>query len=107
MQIDITGQHLGVTAALRSYIQSKFERLTRHFDHVIGVHVVLTVSKLEHEAEATLQVVHGKIFADAVDSDMYAAIDALTDKLDRQIKKYKEKLTDHNDRTSVRTDAGF
>jgi putative sigma-54 modulation protein len=105
MRIDITGHHLDITPALRGYVQNKFERLARHFDHVTDVHVVLTVSKLEHKAEATIPVNHGKIFADAVETDMYAAIDALTDKLDRQIKKYKEKLTGHNDRTSVRTNA--
>ncbi|MGA9854463.1 MAG: ribosome-associated translation inhibitor RaiA [Gammaproteobacteria bacterium] len=105
MKIDISGQHLDITPALRSYVQNKFERLERHFEHVTDVHVVLTVSKLVHRAEATLIVVHGKIFADAVDTDMYAAIDALTDKLDRQIKKFKEKTNGHNDRTSVRTNA--
>jgi len=105
MKIDISGQHLDITPALRNYVENKFERLERHFDQVTDVHVVLTVSKLEHRVEATLPVVHGKIFADAVDTDMYAAIDALTDKLDRQIKKYKEKLTGHNDRASVRTNA--
>ncbi|MGH8320475.1 MAG: ribosome hibernation-promoting factor, HPF/YfiA family [Gammaproteobacteria bacterium] len=103
MQIDITGHHVDITSALRSYVQNKFERLERHFDHVTGIHVVLTVSKLEHKAEATLQVNRGKLFADAVDADMYAAIDGLTDKLDRQVKKHKEKLTDHGDRASVRT----
>ncbi|MGA9852202.1 MAG: ribosome-associated translation inhibitor RaiA [Gammaproteobacteria bacterium] len=103
MQIDITGHHVDITPALRSYVQNKFERLERHFEHVTGIHVVLTVAKLEHKAEATLQVNRGKLFADAVDSDMYAAIDALTDKLDRQVKKHKEKLTAHGDRTSVRT----
>lgn len=103
MQIDITGHHVDITLALRSYVQNKFERLERHFDHVTGIHVVLTVSKLEHKAEATLQVNRGKLFADAVDADMYAAIDSLTDKLDRQVKKHKEKLTDHGDRASVRT----
>jgi ribosome hibernation promoting factor len=104
MNIDISGQHLDITPALRSYVHNKFERLERHFDQVTNVHVVLTVvSKLEHKAEATLPVVHGKLFADAVDKDMYAAIDALTDKLDRQIKKFKDKTNGHHDRTSVRT----
>ncbi|MGB9429368.1 MAG: ribosome-associated translation inhibitor RaiA [Gammaproteobacteria bacterium] len=105
MQIDITGHHVDITTPLHDYVHSKLERLERHFDHVSGVHVVLTVSKLEHKAEATLQVNGGKLFADAVDGDMYAAIDALTDKLDRQVKKHKEKLTSHGDRASVRTDA--
>ncbi len=103
MQIDITGHHVNITPTLKSYVENKFERLERHFDHVISIHVVLTVEKLEHRAEATLHVDRGKIFADATDTDMYAAIDALTDKLDRQIKKHKEKLTDHGDRASVRT----
>jgi len=105
MQIDITGHHVDITPALRNYVHAKLERLERHFDHLTGMHVVLTVTKLEHRAEATLQVNHGKLFADAVDSDMYAAIDALSDKLARQVTKHKEKLTNHSDRTSVRTDA--
>lgn len=103
MQIDITGHHVDLTPALRSYVQNKFERLERHFDHVTGIHVVLSVAKLEHKAEATLAVSGGTLFADAVEQDMYAAIDCLVDKLDRQIKKHKEKLTNHNDRASVRT----
>lgn len=103
MQIDITGHHVDVTTALRSYVRNKFERLERHFDHVTGIHVVLTVSKLEHKAEATMNVNRGKLFADAVEDDMYAAIDGLVDKLDRQVKKHKEKLSGHNDRATVRT----
>ncbi|HEX6549055.1 MAG TPA: ribosome-associated translation inhibitor RaiA [Gammaproteobacteria bacterium] len=103
MQIDITGHHVDLTPALRTYVQNKFERLERHFDHVTGLHVVLTVEKLQHKAEATIQVNGGTLFADATEPDMYAAIDCLTDKLDRQIKKHKEKLTNHHDRASVRT----
>ena len=106
MQLDITGHHVDVTTALRSYVQNKFERLERHFDHVTGIHVVLTVAKLEHRAEATMNVSRGKLFADAVQQDMYAAIDALVDKLDRQVKKHKEKLSNHHDRATVRTAAG-
>lgn len=105
MLIDITGHHVDVTPALRNYVHAKLERLERHFDHVTGMHVVLTVTKLEHRAEATLQVNRGKLFADAVESDMYAAIDVLSDKLTRQLTKHKEKLTDHGDRASVRTEA--
>lgn len=105
MQIDITGHHVDITPALRTYVQNKFERIERHFDHVTGIHVVLSVSKLEHRAEATLNVTRGKLFADAVEQDMYAAIDCLTDKLDRQIKKHKEKLTGHSDRATVRSPA--
>jgi putative sigma-54 modulation protein len=104
MQIDITGHHVDITPALRDYVHAKLDRLERHFDHLTGMHVVLTVTKLEHRAEATLQVSRGKLFADAVDGDMYAAIDALGDKLARQVTKHKEKLTNHSDRASVRTE---
>lgn len=105
MQLDISGHHVDITPALRGYVKNKCERLERHFDHVTDIHVVLSVEKLQHKAEATLHVSGGKLFADAVDSDMYAAIDCLTDRLDRQIKKHKEKRSSHHDRTSVRTDA--
>jgi putative sigma-54 modulation protein len=72
------------------------ERLERHFDHVTDIHVVLGVEKLRHKAEATMHISGGNIFADAVEENMYAAIDALVDKLDRQLKKHKEKITDHH-----------
>lgn len=96
MQIDLTGHHVDLTEPLRNYVNDKFERLERHFDHVTDVHVVLSVEKLRHKAEATMMISGGKLFADSTEADMYAAIDGLTDKLDRQIKKHKEKLTDHH-----------
>lgn len=96
MQLSLTGHHIDITPALRSYVEKKFERIERHFDHIVDVHCILTVEKLQHKAEATFGVSRGKIHADAVDGDMYAAIDALTDKLDRMVKKYKEKLGDHH-----------
>jgi putative sigma-54 modulation protein len=95
MQINITGHHVELTDALRDYVNSKFERVMRHFDHVTDIHCILTVEKLRHKAEATMQVTGGTIHADSVEDDMYAAIDGLTDKLDRQVKKHKEKLTNH------------
>jgi putative sigma-54 modulation protein len=96
MQINLTGHHVELTPPLHDYVNSKMERLERHFDHVTDIHVVLSVEKLRHKAEATLRVSGGTLFADAVQEDMYAAIDSLTDKLDRQVKKHKEKLTDHH-----------
>jgi putative sigma-54 modulation protein len=96
MQIDVTGHHVELTDPLRNYVNEKFERLERHFDHVTDVHVILSVEKLRHTAEATIHISGGKLFADSTNADMYAAIDSLTDKLDRQIKKHKEKLTDHH-----------
>ena len=96
MHINLTGHHVELTPPLHDYVNSKLERLERHFDHVTDIHVVLSVEKLRHKAEATLHVSGGTLFADAVQEDMYAAIDSLTDKLDRQVKKHKEKLTDHH-----------
>jgi putative sigma-54 modulation protein len=96
MQLDLSGHHVEVTAALRGYVQKKFERITRHFDQLIDVHCVLTVEKLRHKAEATVMLRGNKIYADATDANMYAAIDALADKLDRCVKKHKEKSTDHH-----------
>lgn len=95
MQIDITGHHIEITDPLRDYVKEKFERLERHFDNVVDVHAILTVEKLDHKAEATLSVSGAKLYAEATDEDMYAAIDALTDKLDRQVVKHKEKRQDH------------
>lgn len=96
MQINITGHQIDVTPALRDYVTGKFDRLARFFDNVTNVHVVLEVQKQSHKAEATVHVAGGDLFADAKAEDMYAAIDALADKLDRQIKKHKEKVTDHH-----------
>jgi len=95
MQINVTGHHVEVTDALKNYVDSKFQRLERHFDQVINVHVVLSVEKLRQKAEASIHVNGAKVFADEVHEDMYAAIDRLVDKLDRQVIKYKEKKSDH------------
>ena len=96
MQLSITGRHIDVTHALRNYVAAKVNRLERHYDHITKVQVVLAVNKVGQTAEA---IVHAgrqhEIFADAEAEDMYAAIDALSDKLDRQLIKHKEKLTDH------------
>lgn len=95
MQISLTGHHIDITEALRNYVDSKFERLERHFDHVTNVHVILSVEKVRQKAEATMHVNGADIFADSTEEDMYAAIDGLVDKLDRQVKKHKEKITNH------------
>ena len=96
MQLTLTGHHVDITPPLKSYLEKKLDRVTRHFDHVIDVHCVLTVEKLTHKAEATLHVRGSNIHADATEPDMYAAIDVLTDKLDRLVKKHKEKRGDHH-----------
>ncbi|MCS6948560.1 MAG: ribosome-associated translation inhibitor RaiA [Steroidobacteraceae bacterium] len=96
MQLSVSGHHVEVTPPLRSYVEKKLERIVRHFDHVIDVHCILTVEKLQQRAEAVLKVRGNDIHAYATDHDMYAAIDALADKLDRLVKKRKEQLTDHH-----------
>jgi len=98
MHIDLTGHHMDVTTALRDYVNEKMQRLERHFDHVTKTHVVLSVEKLRHKAEATIDLNGSKVFADSTQADMYAAIDTLVDKLDRQVKKYKEKHTEERHR---------
>jgi putative sigma-54 modulation protein len=96
MQLNVTGHHVDVTAPLKDYVEKKLDRIVRHSDRVIDVHCILTVEKLRHKAEATVLLSGGSIYADAVDQDMYAAIDALADKLDRRVKKHKEKMSDHH-----------
>jgi putative sigma-54 modulation protein len=96
MQLSVTGHHVEVTAALKGYVEKKLDRIVRHSDHVVDVHCILTVEKMHHKAEATVNLSGGKVYADATHDNMYAAIDALTDKLDRGVKKHKEKLTDHH-----------
>jgi len=96
MQLKLTGHHVEVTDSMRAYVEKKLERIVRHFDNVIDVSCVLTVEKLEQKAEATLHVSGADIHADAIDGNMYAAIDILADKLDRSVKKHKEKLQDHH-----------
>ncbi|MGH8259796.1 MAG: ribosome hibernation-promoting factor, HPF/YfiA family, partial [Steroidobacteraceae bacterium] len=87
MQLNLTGHHVEITPALRGYVEKKLlERIGRHFDQVIDVHCVLTVEKLRQKAEATVHVRGCDIHANATEADMYAAIDALSDKLDRCIK---------------------
>ena len=92
MQITVSGHHIEVTQALRDYVESKFSKLHRHFDNITNTSVILTVEKLVQKAEATVHVSGADLFAHCESEDMYAAIDLLTDKLDRQIIKHKEKV---------------
>jgi putative sigma-54 modulation protein len=90
MNLTLTGQHLEITAAIREYVTSKMSRLGRHFDHAIDVNVIMTVQKLSQKIEAKVHIRGKDIFAECHDADLYAAIDMLVDKLDRQILKHKE-----------------
>lgn len=95
MNLNLTGNHLEITPAIRAYVVAKLERVNRHFDHVIDVSVVLSVDKLQQKVEANVHVRGKDIHAESIEADMYAAIDCLADKLDRQVLKHKEQLKDH------------
>ncbi|MFN7643972.1 MAG: ribosome hibernation-promoting factor, HPF/YfiA family [Burkholderiales bacterium] len=95
MNLSISGHHLEVTPALREYVTVKLDKIRRHFDQVIDVNVLLSVDKLRQKAEIALHVRGKDIFAESVDDDLYAAIDSLVDKLDRQVLKYKDKRFAH------------
>ena len=92
MNLNVSGHHLELTPAIRTYVREEFERVTRHFDHVIDAHVILSVDKLLQKAEVTLHVRGKDIHAECTNADLYAAIDLLVDKLDRQVIKYKDKM---------------
>ncbi|MDU0352833.1 ribosome hibernation promoting factor [Paraglaciecola aquimarina] len=95
MQINLTGHHVDITDSLRNYVDTKFTKLERHFEHINNVHVILNVEKLNQKAEATVHLSGSEVFATSEHSDMYAAIDGLIDKLDRQVIKHKEKVKRH------------
>lgn len=91
MNLKLTGNHVEITDAMREYVISKISKITRHFDHVIDVSVILSVEKLKQRAEANVHVRGKDIFVETDSEDMYASIDSLIDKLDRQILRHKEK----------------
>jgi putative sigma-54 modulation protein len=96
MQLDLTGHHVDITDSLRNYVTEKMEKVERHFDKVTSTHVILSVENVRHKAEATVNMSGNNVFAESTQDDMYAAIDSLVDKLDRQVKKHKEKITNHH-----------
>ena len=96
MNLVVTGHHLELTDSLKEYVSSKMDKLERHFNNVTKTSVILSVEKNRQKAEATINLSGNSLYADAISEDMYAAIDSLTDKLDRQILKHKEKTKDHH-----------
>ncbi len=103
MNLTISGHHLEVTPAIREYVQSKLERITRHFDQVIDIAVILTVDNIaekekRQKAEINLRLSGKTIYVESCSQDLYAAIDTLMDKLDRQVMKHKDKLQEHHHR---------
>ena len=109
MNLTISGHHLDVTPPLREYVVSKLDRVTRHFDQVVDVNVLLTVEKLKEKerrqkAEVTLRVKGRDIFVEHSHEDLYAAIDQLMDKLDRQVVRHKDRVQDHHHASAKRLD---
>jgi len=95
MNLHLSGHHVDVSPAMREYVTTKLSRITRDFDHVIDVNVIVSVDKLKQKIEANVHLRGKDIFVESHDGDMYAAIDSLVDKLDRQIIKHKEKHYEH------------
>ncbi len=95
MNLTVSGHHVDVTSSMRNYVTDKMDRLQRHSENLFGVHVTLTVEKMRQKAEATIQVAGTKLHATTTEPDMYAAIDLLADKLDRQLIRHKGKLKAH------------
>ncbi len=100
MKVNVSGHHLEITDALGSYVEAKLQRLERHFDRITNVNVILSVEKQRQKAECTIRISGGEVYADAEPDDLYAAIDLMTDKLDRQLIKQKEKNKDRKQRAS-------
>ncbi len=96
MQISISGQHVDITDAMRTHVNDRMEKIARHFDHVTNTHVVLQVEKNRHKAEANISARGIQIHAAAESDNMYSSIDSMTEKLDRQVIKHKEKQTNHH-----------
>jgi len=102
MQINVSGHHVEVTDSLRNYVETKLDRLERHYDRITNMKVILSVEKQRQKAESTIRISGGEVYADAESEDLYAAIDMLADKLDRQLIKQKEKVKDRKQRNNLR-----
>ena len=106
MNLKISGHHLEITPAIHDYLQDKLAKVSRHFEQVMDIDVILSVDKLDQKVEAKVHLSGKDLFCESVDADMYAAIDGLADKLDRAVLKHKEKLMDHHNQESIRRAAG-
>jgi putative sigma-54 modulation protein len=102
MKLNVSGHHLTITPAIHDYLQNKLAKVSRHFEQVMDVDVILSVNKLDQKAEAKVHLSGKVLFCESIDADMYAAIDGLADKLDRAVLKHKGKLADHHNQESIR-----
>ena len=104
MNLQISGHHLEITPAIHDYTTGKLERVVRHFDNVIDVNVILSVDKLKQKAEVTVHLSGKDVYVEVIDEDLYAAVDMLVDKLDRQIQKHKQRVQDHHRGSKINVD---
>lgn len=102
MQLTITGHQLDVTEPIREYIENKFKRIKRHFDQVLNVHVIISVEKVRHKSEATMHIGGKDFFAESTEDHLYKSIDLLVDKLDKQIRRHKDKMTNHHNVEAIK-----
>ncbi|MFT7242961.1 MAG: putative sigma-54 modulation protein [Candidatus Azotimanducaceae bacterium] len=102
MQINVSGHHVDVTDSLRSYVETKLDKLERHYDRITNMQVILSVEKQRQKAESTIRISGSELFAESESDDLYTAIDMLADKLDRQLIKQKEKMKDHKQKDVIR-----
>ena len=107
MNLHLSGHHVEITPAIRDYVVAKLERINRHFDHVIDVDVIMTVQKLDQTIEANVHLSGKDIHVHCNHGDMYAAIDQLVDKLDRQVCRHKDRVQDHQHQPAKRLDAAL
>lgn len=107
MRMNVSGHHVDVTPALRAYVTEKLQRLSKHFDHVISIDVILKVEKLQQRAEASVNAAGRTVFATATAPDMYAAIDELSDKIDRRVRRLKQRLRDNHHGRQEGAASGF
>lgn len=108
MNLTISGHHLEITPALHTYVTTKLDRISRHFDQVVDIKVLLTVDNMKEKdhrqkAECNIHVKGRDIFAQSSHADLYAAVDDLADKLDRQVLRHKTKVQEHHHETAKRT----
>jgi putative sigma-54 modulation protein len=101
MSLKISGHHLEVTPAMQAYVSDKFVRISRHFDQVGDIKVLLSIENEKEKqrrqhAECSIHVKGRDFFAETAHADLYAAVDLLVDKIDHQIGKHKTKVQDHH-----------
>ena len=102
MHLKVSGHHLDITPAIQAYLEDKLAKVSRHFEQVMDIDVILSVTKLDKKAEAKVHLSGKDLFCESIETDMYAAIDGLADKLNRAVLKHKEKLVDHHNQESIR-----